>query len=508
MKHKSLIFALPLLGMMFTSCVKYNGKGSANPIDKVKITLSDKKLSLEEGKSATLSATVDRDVELNWTVKDTDVAFVDVPEEKGFEVTVKALVPGKTTISAVAVYNGHSFSAKCDVTVTRAGGGGGGGGGDEPPTPGPDTPVEGETVTTYLVIGENGLYKGEHGKDIAELFLEYAVAFEAKVGDALPTADDVTTTVKESKFQYWQAYNGDGALTKYEKVPEERGKILYACFGGGSGSVDPIPDPDVPSGSFTLYLTGLKDWGDDLAKTKIFLGANNNFVQATSTATGTYKATVPFSGNSFTVNAYIAQGEGDGAKYFHPYSGTKDYDVMYSTINVGSVSVADKGTYTIEWKSWAYDMDDYKHAWFNYSFSEGDPGTPSPTPEPTPSGKTITLYFAGVSGWQSISGVYFAINGDWKQAQVSNSANGQYAAEFTAPASVTSVNCYFTENDGSQYRHPYYEPFGWDTEYSTIVTGGVSVSGGNSYVVTWTDWGKNYDNWEHAWFTYTFTQVA
>ena len=492
MKKKLFLFALPLFALTFTSCVKYNGKESANPVDKVKITLSTKKLSIVEGSSASITADVDRDVTINWDIPDEDETIASLDVSEGYTVTVSALNPGKTTVVAVATYNGHKFSAKCAVTVTR-----------KTPDPGPDPsdPTILEDVTTYLVIGENGRYKGEPGKDIPSLYLEYAVEFVAKPGTDLPTAEDVTTVVTSSSFQYWQAYDGNGALTKYEKVPNVRGKILYACYGGGSGGVTPDPDPVVPTGNITLYFTGISGWGEtDLQNTKVFLGINNVFTQATSVSNG-YRALLPFSGSSFTINAYISQYD---AKYFHPYSGLKDYDTMYSTINVGSVKVVDQGTYTITFGDWAYNNEDWSHAWFNYTFAEGTPGdTPIP-PTPPVTTEKVTLYFAGVDAFSSISEVQLAVNGSFAKAQVVNSPYGKYAAEFTI-SSVTSINCYFIENS-SQYRHPAGDT--WDTQYSTIVTAGVTVSTGHSYAITWTGWERNWDNWEHAWFTYTFTQVA
>ena len=45
MRNKKLLFvALPFFALILTGCVKYNGKGSANPVDKVALTLDNDKL--------------------------------------------------------------------------------------------------------------------------------------------------------------------------------------------------------------------------------------------------------------------------------------------------------------------------------------------------------------------------------------------------------------------------------------------------------------------------------
>ena len=121
-----------------------------------------------------------------------------------------------------------------------------GGGGNDPdptptPTPDPDPdpdptpPTPTGEVTTYLVLGENGLYKGERGQDVPTKFLENTISFKADIGAALPGVEDVTSTIEGSVFQYWQAYDGTGAPIGYTHVPSVNEKILYAVFTGGEG---------------------------------------------------------------------------------------------------------------------------------------------------------------------------------------------------------------------------------------------------------------------------------
>ena len=123
------------------------------------------------------------------------------------------------------------------------------------PTPTPE-PVSGEdlpagtAVKVYLVFGEYGKYKGNLvNTGVESLFLEHTIEYSAKVGEDLPGKADVTSTVEGSEFVAWTSYNNDGKLTEYTKVPGRHDKILYASFSGGNGqgggqTPTPTPDPD------------------------------------------------------------------------------------------------------------------------------------------------------------------------------------------------------------------------------------------------------------------------
>ncbi len=147
------------------------------------------------------------------------------------------------TLSSCVLYNGKGKPNK---------GGGDDSGGDDPVTPvDPDDPVNPDDpgkpddpvvpdpvtgeVTTYLVLGQYGLYKGNKGQSVEAIFLENAVEYKAAVGSALPGAEDITSTISGSIFQYWQAYDGTGAPIGYTNVPSVDKKILYAVFTGGEG---------------------------------------------------------------------------------------------------------------------------------------------------------------------------------------------------------------------------------------------------------------------------------
>ena len=100
----------------------------------------------------------------------------------------------------------------------------------------PDALPKGTEVKVYLVFGEYGLYNNEAVTTKNEAyFLEHVKEMTLKVGDLLPTDKEVTSSVEGSKFLRWVAYNDDGKLTEYIKVPGYDNKILYAWFSGGNG---------------------------------------------------------------------------------------------------------------------------------------------------------------------------------------------------------------------------------------------------------------------------------
>ncbi len=503
MKNKKLIFfALPFFALILTGCVKYNGKGSPNPVEKVTITLDNDKLSVVEGSQGSLKATLDKEVDVYWAVENDSIVSLNATE--GLNITFNALIPGQTKITASATYSGRKYSKDCTVSVTRKSSGGGGEDGDSETPVDPTDPVTGETVTTYLVIGENGRYKGEPGVDIPSMFLEYAIEFTAEVGADLPTSEEVTSVVNGSKFQAWQSYEGGGALTKYTKVPNARGKILYASFSGGEGGVTPDEPPVVPTGSVTLYFAGINNWTDETA---VNLGINGVFVAATKQSDNNYKATIDVSGEIQSVNAYLNQNGQDG-KYFHPTTGVEDYNRMNSTINTGSINVELGGTYTITFVNWAYAESDWNHAWFNYTFTSGAPSDDvTPVDPPIIPTGTINIYFTGIESWTDPTVVHIAVDGNFKDAV--KQSDGKYKAEFTV-AEASSISCYLSQN-GDKYFHPANgEP--WDEMDSSIHLGSVTLTVGNSYLISMVEvggsiWAHNWDNWQHAWFNYTFTQM-
>lgn len=126
----------------------------------------------------------------------------------------------------------------------------------------------GTEVKVYLVFGSYGLYKNNPvNTNIEALFLEHAIELDAKVGDHLPTRDDVTSTVEGSKFVAWTSYNNDGKLTEYTKVPGKDNKILYASYSGGNGGTPGSSQgggggggtPIIPT-IITYTVTNLPDW--------------------------------------------------------------------------------------------------------------------------------------------------------------------------------------------------------------------------------------------------------
>lgn len=123
----------------------------------------------------------------------------------------------------------------------------------------------------YLVLGKNGLYNGEKGENIAELFLENTVVYSGAPGDALPSADAITSTSSDVVFETWIRYDGEGKPTPYSKVPNDSNAILYAFYsydgdlnagdgsattGGGGGEIGQDDE---------YYVTGVGAFMNDYA---------------------------------------------------------------------------------------------------------------------------------------------------------------------------------------------------------------------------------------------------
>lgn len=124
----------------------------------------------------------------------------------------------------------------------------------------------------------------------------------------------------------------------------------------------------------------------------------------------------------------------------------------------------------------------------------------------------ITIYFAGLSGFSAITGVQIAVNNSWGAASATSTAvdqlAGQYKYQYTTNSNQTTLNAYITSHDGKdQWFHPYSGSKDWNTDYSTIKLGSTTpLIPGHSYVITFTSWNYNYDNWVHAWFNYSFSE--
>lgn len=124
----------------------------------------------------------------------------------------------------------------------------------------------------------------------------------------------------------------------------------------------------------------------------------------------------------------------------------------------------------------------------------------------------ITIYFSGLSDFAAITGVQIAVNNSWGAASKTTTdldkSIGQYKYQYTTNSNQTALNAYITSNDGkSQWFHPYSGSKDWDTKYSTIKHTSIpNLQPGHSYVITFTSWNYSYDNWEHAWFNYSFAE--
>lgn len=492
------------------------------------------------------------------------------------------------------------------------------GGGDNTPV----TPVvpTGE-VTTYLVLGEQGRYRGNKGTDVDSLFLENTITFKANVGTNLPGSDEISSTAG-SNFICWQAYEGDGSTKQYNSVPAIDGKILYAKFsggngsGGGGGGSTPTPDDGMPKSGFGFYFSDssyvvgtLLDDKDAQGRTQYKITnyefhAGDQFTLydfqnkagwvenldpwsfgGTSDSSTYWQKYVTKSSSMYTAqvdfsaDVYLKMAFEDNLIYFQrtdtnppidggdvvPASGFGINFLNGDKVNAVKQSEQDaqgREQYLISdqvftagqqfqlWDftnsaGWVVDIDGYSFGgsgddtWKSYlskgtsyytvqvdmtvdiylKFKYGDDqvyiGLKSdPIPEDT--SNKITVYFAGVKDWADMNEVHIGLTEDdlaTASLTSGDDANkGQYKRSITSTATSTSLHMYFT-NTSNQYRHPVndgdHNEGEYDTMSSTIALGSISsLQPGHEYVITWTAWAHNYEDWSHAWYTYTFAQIS
>ena len=130
-------------------------------------------------------------------------------------------------------------------------------------------------VTVYLVLSSVGLYKGNKGVTVSEMFLENTVIYKAPAGSALPGKEDVTHMYGSAEFSCWYAYEGLGAPTVYTTVPSYNDVVLYANFvANGNTPTPPTPDPGPdPVDSETFYLNtsfSTGNWSKDDPKIAMY----------------------------------------------------------------------------------------------------------------------------------------------------------------------------------------------------------------------------------------------
>ena len=197
MKKKIMFLLMPLLLLGVTGCVRYNGQGKPSK-SSASSNEESSVVSSKEGSSDTSSSVISSE---------------QSSESEG-------------SGSSSSEENSPSSSEQAQN---------------------PDELPKGTEVTLYLVFGSNGLYKNEAVDSVVEsLYLEHALEYTAKVGDLLPTDKDVTTSVQGSRFMVWTAYNNDGKLTEYFRVPGYDKKVLYASYSGGEGGSHSETTPQEP----------------------------------------------------------------------------------------------------------------------------------------------------------------------------------------------------------------------------------------------------------------------
>lgn len=123
-----------------------------------------------------------------------------------------------------------------------------------------------EDHTTYLMVSRYGSVnvngKITQGSNFtletatSTLYFEYAVKWVSPVNSPLPTAEEVSSSVKGATFRGW-AYYADNAYPEYLKtVPQLDGERVYAIFDGDQ-STPPTPTPEDYQ---TYFINSCPDW--------------------------------------------------------------------------------------------------------------------------------------------------------------------------------------------------------------------------------------------------------
>ena len=84
-----------------------------------------------------------------------------------------------------------------------------------------ETPVinqQANSVAIVLNLTSVGLYNGAKGTANPALFLENTVTVNLKVGDKLPTKEQITSTSKDTEFHSWIYYDKGGILSSTDSV--------------------------------------------------------------------------------------------------------------------------------------------------------------------------------------------------------------------------------------------------------------------------------------------------
>lgn len=111
--------------------------------------------------------------------------------------------------------------------------------GEEEGVPTIRTTRDSGTHKTYLMMSKYGYLDIDgvetHGGDIPEKYYENCIIWAKDVGEALPTKEEVKSSVSGVKFRGWAIYK-DNVFPEYlTTVPEANESTLYAIFDGPTG---------------------------------------------------------------------------------------------------------------------------------------------------------------------------------------------------------------------------------------------------------------------------------
>lgn len=312
--------------------------------------------------------------------------------------------------------------------------------------------------------------------------------------------------------------NGYGKLNKCKVVEDGTYKIYAKCLtleagggwsiyiephsGGGGGGEDPSWVSNV------AYLVGNKDYHSGVSAT----GESWNDVTKAFTFIDSTSHPADMEGVSTQYYGQITFEEGDlwRLRIGSEYNDCVELAGAFgSKAQMAKVNPSDPYTNYVVNTAGTYDLYVKYYTNGTYGIYVADIETGGDTPEEN----KIVIYFDGLSNFGTISEIKVALNSTWVSGVATSGTEtsyGQYKFEFTM-ASATTVDTYFIEDVGSNKKQYYHTACGasnWDTNHTSVNIGSVTVSAGHSYKLSFTGWEKNYDNWEHAWFTTSFVKIA
>ncbi len=234
--------------------IKVNVYGTDSHINTSGVTLNKNSMTLEEGESEQLSATVlpeyATDKSVTWTSSNTDVAVVD----SSGNVTAQS-ISGTTATAVVTARDANGHSATCTVTVNK-------------PDP---TGVEIEDNITELNLTAPGQASGETTEGSSAIL-------EAGTLPANANSNEVEWTTSDSDVLDIEKYTESNASGTGSSKSVIANKVKVTAKGAGSATltVKSASNPNAPSKSITVTIQDPESTGLSIDKPNVTIDRNSN----------------------------------------------------------------------------------------------------------------------------------------------------------------------------------------------------------------------------------------